>query len=414
MRRCLFSGCARRRPRASLASHYYAGGQRIAQRVLTTATSAGVLYYLHGDHPSTSLRTGPGSTSLVTCGTAGACGALGAVVSRQLYHPYGTVRYVSGAVTTDYGFQGQRLDDTGLVHMGARYYDPTLGRWSSPDSIVPSQFNPQSLNRYSFVRNNPLRYTDPTGHLESPCGQFEQECSGTISPTDPPSGGSNPPTSGSNPPSTPPAPPSPPKSPNQSAGLPQIEQWADYVYVVTMPPGWPTYVTRSQREKLAGKLFAWVGLAIDFGELAALVGARGFVADFWAMADVGVTFTACALAGECFTSGAGTLHSTLPPMAVFNQDAIWSVGDLVLGFTGRAAGFGIGLAVGARSGESVVAWRTATDGARVGAFVDFLTTSGSIGYDAMRAAGALPNRVSVGFSLAPGREGLYIIIWPEP
>jgi hypothetical protein len=39
-----------------------------------------------------------------------------------------------------------------------------LGRFLSPDSIVPGAGDPQALNRYAYVRNNPLRYTDPTGH----------------------------------------------------------------------------------------------------------------------------------------------------------------------------------------------------------------------------------------------------------
>jgi hypothetical protein len=50
--------------------------------------------------------------------------------------------------------------------MGARWYDPALGRFISPDSIVPQPGNPQSLNRYSYVLNNPLKYTDPSGHEE--------------------------------------------------------------------------------------------------------------------------------------------------------------------------------------------------------------------------------------------------------
>jgi len=48
----------------------------------------------------------------------------------------------------------------------ARQYDPYLNRFLSPDSIVPNPANPQSLNRYSYVLNNPLKYTDPTGHRE--------------------------------------------------------------------------------------------------------------------------------------------------------------------------------------------------------------------------------------------------------
>lgn len=46
----------------------------------------------------------------------------------------------------------------------ARYYDPELGRFIQPDDIIPDLSDPQSYNRYSYVRNDPLRYTDPTGH----------------------------------------------------------------------------------------------------------------------------------------------------------------------------------------------------------------------------------------------------------
>lgn len=47
-----------------------------------------------------------------------------------------------------------------------RYYDTYLQRFLQPDSIMPDWYSPQNLNRYSYVRNNPLRYTDPTGHME--------------------------------------------------------------------------------------------------------------------------------------------------------------------------------------------------------------------------------------------------------
>jgi RHS repeat-associated protein len=60
--------------------------------------------------------------------------------------------------------QGAIFDSsTGLYFYNARYYDPALGRFIQPDSIVPEPGNPQSFNRYSYVLNNPLRYTDPTG-----------------------------------------------------------------------------------------------------------------------------------------------------------------------------------------------------------------------------------------------------------
>jgi len=67
---------------------------------------------------------------------------------------------------TDRLFTGQRqLADLGIYQFGARFYSPKLGRFLSADSIVPQPFNPQSLNRYSYGLNNPVRYTDPTGHM---------------------------------------------------------------------------------------------------------------------------------------------------------------------------------------------------------------------------------------------------------
>ncbi|MBO9371239.1 MAG: RHS repeat-associated core domain-containing protein [Chloroflexi bacterium] len=47
----------------------------------------------------------------------------------------------------------------------ARFYDPTLGRFLQPDPLVPEPGNPQALNRYAYVYNNPLRYVDGGGHL---------------------------------------------------------------------------------------------------------------------------------------------------------------------------------------------------------------------------------------------------------
>jgi RHS repeat-associated protein len=66
---------------------------------------------------------------------------------------------------SDYTFTGQRADSyIKLVEMGARWYDPKLGRFVSADTVVPEPGNPQALNRYSYTYNNPVRYTDPSGH----------------------------------------------------------------------------------------------------------------------------------------------------------------------------------------------------------------------------------------------------------
>ncbi len=105
------------------------------------------------------LRDHLGSTS-VTRSDSG-------ILARQTYYPFGTVRTTDGTLPTDYTFTGQKLDSyINLLQMGARWYDPSIGRWIQPDSIIPDVYNPQSLNRYSYVLNNPLKYTDPSGHGE--------------------------------------------------------------------------------------------------------------------------------------------------------------------------------------------------------------------------------------------------------
>jgi RHS repeat-associated protein len=77
------------------------------------------------------------------------------------YLPFGGTR--SGSVPTDKLFTGQRLDSTGLYYYGARYYDPSIGRFISPDHTIPDFKNPQSYNRYSYCTSNPMKYIDPNG-----------------------------------------------------------------------------------------------------------------------------------------------------------------------------------------------------------------------------------------------------------
>jgi len=74
------------------------------------------------------------------------------------------------------GFTGQRRDSgSGLLYYGARWYDPALGRFAQGDTIVPNPGNPQSLNRYSYVGNQPLKLVDPSGHRPE-CGVQGGEC----------------------------------------------------------------------------------------------------------------------------------------------------------------------------------------------------------------------------------------------
>jgi RHS repeat-associated protein len=101
-----------------------------------------------------------GSTSITT-------NASGVFTSELRYRTFGDTRYTSGGIPTRYRFTGQRsyTPDFGLYYYGSRWYDPALGRFIQPDTIVPDSSNPQDLNRYSYVRNSPLKHIDPIGHV---------------------------------------------------------------------------------------------------------------------------------------------------------------------------------------------------------------------------------------------------------
>ncbi|MEX2208796.1 MAG: RHS repeat-associated core domain-containing protein [Myxococcota bacterium] len=83
----------------------------------------------------------------------------GSLLERVVYRPYGEAIAVAGGAASppEFGYTGQRFEQgLGIYDYGARWYDPVLGRFLQPDSIVPSPTNPQSLNRYAYVLNNPI------------------------------------------------------------------------------------------------------------------------------------------------------------------------------------------------------------------------------------------------------------------
>lgn len=85
--------------------------------------------------------------------------------SELRYKPWGTARYTSGTTPTTKRFTGQREDTSvGLYYYNARYYEPSLARFISADTMVPDPNDPQDLNRYAYVKNNPIKHDDPTGH----------------------------------------------------------------------------------------------------------------------------------------------------------------------------------------------------------------------------------------------------------
>jgi RHS repeat-associated protein len=122
---------------------YRLGGETVAVREGSTVDAA------VGDHL--------GSVTVLAQG--------GSPAGVTRYLPYGAIRLETGVWPTDRRFTGQRWEASlGLYDYRARFYDPTLGRFLQPDPLVPEPGNPQALNRYAYVYNNPLCYTDPSGH----------------------------------------------------------------------------------------------------------------------------------------------------------------------------------------------------------------------------------------------------------
>ncbi|MCL5264647.1 MAG: hypothetical protein M1343_05560 [Chloroflexi bacterium] len=163
--------------------YYYAEGRRIAMRKVGGANPG--LSYLLSDHLG---------------GTVGVVDANGSLKDGY-YFAYGGSRLGGGGMPTDRLFTGQTLDGDGLYQVGSRHYDPAIGRFLQPDPMGQLKLNdsapflpltvsysdpglaiglgqwnrgqrslaapldPQLLNRYSYSRNNPETYYDPSGHF---------------------------------------------------------------------------------------------------------------------------------------------------------------------------------------------------------------------------------------------------------
>lgn len=96
----------------------------------------------------------------------------GAVVEKRLFDAWGNIikvqdgagNILAGLTVLDRGYTGhEHLQSVGLIHMNGRLYDAKLHRFLQPDNFVQQPENTQNYNRYAYVLNNPLKYTDPSG-----------------------------------------------------------------------------------------------------------------------------------------------------------------------------------------------------------------------------------------------------------
>jgi RHS repeat-associated protein len=116
-------------------------GEAIAQSGVPSSV------YYHGDHL--------GSVLVVTSANGARVGA------PSSFEPWGRL-IGGGALSTAFGFNGKRSAGN-IYDYGARWYDPSMGRFLQPDPVIVDPYDPQGLSRYSYVRNDPVGRIDPTG-----------------------------------------------------------------------------------------------------------------------------------------------------------------------------------------------------------------------------------------------------------
>ena len=121
----------------------YLGG-----RLISTIQGTATVYH-HADHLSVRLTTD----------------AAGTKIGEQGHYPYGEQWYASNTTTKFFFTSYSRDSETGNDYAMARFYINRFGRFSCADPVLGNPADPQSWNRYAYVRNNPVNMTDPSGQF---------------------------------------------------------------------------------------------------------------------------------------------------------------------------------------------------------------------------------------------------------
>ncbi|MFF5051702.1 RHS repeat domain-containing protein [Micromonospora sp. NPDC000663] len=130
------------------------------RQTVATRTAAGGLVWLVADHQGTTQST-------IAAGT-------GQAVAIRRQTPFGVERTGKGAWPSffDKGFVGGTEDNSGLTHLGAREYDPSLGRFISVDPLIDVS-DPEQMNGYNYANNSPVTLSDPDGLIPRSCPDGE-------------------------------------------------------------------------------------------------------------------------------------------------------------------------------------------------------------------------------------------------
>lgn len=126
------------------ARYVYAPDGRVKQVINNSAS-----YYLY-DNPGRSV------TALVATGQT--------VQNSYAYSAFGEIKTANKTVANDFKYAGEQYDEeTGLIYLRKRYYDPETGRFISKDAYPGQVEQPQTINPYPYTRNNPVNRVDPLG-----------------------------------------------------------------------------------------------------------------------------------------------------------------------------------------------------------------------------------------------------------
>ena len=134
---------------------WYGFSQNVLQALSTLPQTIGSIWHSIFDDVSTAYHQKVAKDRATKDGQAAASTS---------YHLYGAGKTSTDTTGNPFAYNGEARDDTGLDYLRARYYDSQGGTFLTEDSYPGEATDPLSQNRYSYVQNNPVNYTDPSGH----------------------------------------------------------------------------------------------------------------------------------------------------------------------------------------------------------------------------------------------------------
>ena len=156
---------------AGISTTYITDHNRDYAQVVEESNGSSSTNYTYGDTLISSTGTSGSNTgtSYFLKDAQGSTKALansnGTITDTYSYSAYGETSSKTGTTANNYLYAGEQYDqDLGQYYNRARYYNPSIGRFSQQDTFEGHNQSPISLHKYLYGNGSPLRYTDPTGH----------------------------------------------------------------------------------------------------------------------------------------------------------------------------------------------------------------------------------------------------------